>query len=78
MRVCCCVLAEVGKNDKYVGHFPELWFSGVKHSELVRGEKEQRGQLKEKRRERERNHKESDRRRRGGGRTDRNVSTHNL
>lgn len=47
------MLAEVGKNDKYVGHFPELWFSGVKHSELVRGEKEQRGQLKEKRRERE-------------------------
>lgn len=44
----CCVLAEVGKNDKYVGHFPDLWFSGVNHSELVREEKEQRGQRKEK------------------------------
>lgn len=53
--VCCCVLAEVGKNDKYVGHFPELWFRGVKHSELMRGEKEQK----------EREHKESDRIRRG-------------
>lgn len=24
------VLAEVGKNDKYVGHFPELWFGGFR------------------------------------------------
>lgn len=40
--VFCCMLAEVEKNDKYVGHFPELWFSGVNHSELLRGEKEQR------------------------------------
>lgn len=48
-----CVLAEVGKNDKYVGHFPELWFSGVNHSELVKREKEQRGRLKERQKERE-------------------------
>ena len=40
------MLAEVGKNDKYVGHFPELWFSGFNHSELGEGEKEQRGRLK--------------------------------
>lgn len=40
--VFCCVLAEVGKNDKYVGHFPELWLRGVNHSELLKGEKEQR------------------------------------
>lgn len=42
------MLAEVGKNDKYVGHFPDLWFSGVNHSELVREEKLQRGQRREK------------------------------
>lgn len=38
--------AELGKNDKYVGHFPDLESSAVRHSELVRGEKEQRGQLR--------------------------------
>lgn len=42
------MLAEMGKNDKYVGHFPDLWFSGVNHSELVREEQLQRGQRREK------------------------------
>lgn len=40
--MCCCVLAEEGKNEKYVGHFPELWFSGAEYSELVTREKLQR------------------------------------
>ena len=38
LSVCvrfCCLLAEVEKNDKYAGLFPELWFTGL-HSELQR------------------------------------------
>lgn len=38
--------AERGKNDKHVGHSPDLKSSAVLHSERVREEKEQRGRLR--------------------------------
>jgi len=37
------LLAEVRRNDKYLGHFPDLWFTGVNRCELARERKSREG-----------------------------------
>lgn len=48
------MLAEVEKNDKYVGHFPELWFSRFSYSELARKRASRAAEVEAERKERKR------------------------